>query len=112
MDCSDHSSDDEHVDPEEKLNVKCLFCEFYSFSHDTIFGHINEKHGIDFINKCKTNNLDTFQFIKLVNYIRKNNDVNLFENILENKLFEFEEYLKPTLKDDHLLMFGITYHFQ
>ena len=109
------SSDDEEDYEEiaEEINVKCLFCEedfadkHFSILHQ-VFEHINKQHGIDFGNKCRSLNLDAFQYIKLINYIRKNNiKPSNIEHLLSSQLFDDDIYLKPTLEDDSLLMFGM-----
>ena len=104
------SSEDEYEEMDEEiLDIRCLFCQVHSASFEQIFAHIKAEHCLDFVPTCKSFGLGTFHFIKLVNYIRKNNvDPAKTAEAIEAKLYDTDAYLKPTLEDDHLLMFGMA----
>lgn len=102
------SSEDEYADiDEDVLSIQCLFCDSQFNSHDFALKHIQQDHGIDIIQKCKTQNFTTYDFLKLVNYIRQNKVcATEIDTVLQSKDFDNEQYLKPFLEDDHFLMFG------
>lgn len=108
MDYRSNSSEDEYEENQtDILNIRCLFCSVSFGTFENILVHIKENHQLDFIDKCRTFNLDIFQFFKLVNYIRKNEIKSTeVEAVLESKSYNVESYMIPTLEDDHFLMFG------
>ena len=107
MDRCDSSEDEYEEIDEEMLDIHCLFCDVNSASFEKIFAHIKEQHQLDFVVTCKSLGLGTFHFIKLINYIRKQNvDPAKVEEIITSKLYDHDEFMKPTLEDDHLIMFG------
>lgn len=102
------SSGDEYEEPEQDfLDVQCLFCEDHGKNHATILEHILQEHRIDFVPICKANQLDIYQFFKLINYIRKHRvDAASVEEIITMKVFDQDQYSKPHLEDDNFLMYG------
>ncbi|KAH9392634.1 Protein arginine N-methyltransferase 3 [Tyrophagus putrescentiae] len=106
------SSEDEYEEGnEELLDMQCLFCSEHFPSFEGTFSHITAEHGLDFVGTCKGSGkvYNTIQFIKLVNYIRtkavKAGDV---ETVIISNAYDRDDYLKPSLEDDHLLMFAST----
>lgn len=110
---SSSSSDDdnEYIEQEEPLefNIKCLFCNYHATNYQQMFNeHIHDDHQINLLDICRRQQMETFDFIKLVNYVRKQQTpASNVESIVVDRLFDHDEYLKPTMEDDHFLMFGL-----
>ncbi len=104
------SSEDEYEEGnEELLDMQCLFCSEHFPSFEGTFSHITAEHGLDFVGTCKASGkiYSTIQFIKLVNYIRtKAVEAGEVETVITSNAYDRDDYLKPSLEDDHLLMFG------
>lgn len=104
-----YSSGDEYEETEENQlgNIGCLFCGHEARSHEALWQHTQSEHQLDLVGECRRAQLDCFQFIKLVNYVRKSKcQASAIGEVISGKQFDAEEYLKPVIEDDQLLMFG------
>lgn len=88
------------------FRTPCLFCKAYQ-SLDELVEHLSTEHDVSFQKLYEISNGIQYNYIKLINYIRKqkltidqvnNFDKSFFETIESNK------YLTPTINDDGLLM--------
>ncbi|KAF9954924.1 Protein arginine N-methyltransferase 3 [Modicella reniformis] len=91
-------------------DTKCLFCVEIFPSAREVFAHCTASHGFNFLQTRQRFNLDFYQSIRLINYLRKQAlVVNGFDQIstwtLEgNESFlNDDEFLRPVLEDDSLL---------
>ncbi|KAF8936639.1 S-adenosyl-L-methionine-dependent methyltransferase [Dissophora ornata] len=89
---------------------KCLFCAEIFPSAREVFTHCTAAHGFDFLRARQQLNLDFYQSIRLINYLRKQaQDVEGFDQTqawsLEGKepFLGDDEYLRPVIEDDSLL---------
>ena len=104
LDSSDEEwSDIEEVEAHSHPGILCLFCKETLEVADLCLGHMIELHKFNLIAFCKSNKLDFYGFIKLINFIRAKC---ITENAVGSiKLVDFssEEFLRPVLVDDALL---------
>ncbi|BFU23551.1 hypothetical protein EHI8A_010360 [Entamoeba histolytica HM-1:IMSS-B] len=91
---------------ETSFRTPCLFCKEF-LDIDLLLKHMNEKHHISFEELYQIAQGNQYNYIKLINFIRKNKinveevknfNANFFEEIENNK------YLLPTINGDGLLM--------
>ena len=91
-------------------DAKCLFCAEVLPSAREVFAHCASCHGFDFLCARRQFNLDFYQSIRLINYLRKQAQV--VEGFDETKTWTLQgneaflgddEYLRPVLEDDSLL---------
>ena len=96
----------DNSDDEALLRTPCLFCKEYT-QLDELMIHIPEVHKITFEQLYKISNGIQYNYIKLINYIRKHKltveqvqqfDMGFFD------LPESNKYLAPSINDDGLLM--------
>ena len=106
---ANNSSDDEWSDIEEEIEdfsqprILCLFCKETFQTAQECLGHMVEIHKFNLLAFCKSNMLDFYDFIKLINYMRANCvDSHAVESISPAE-FSSDEFLKPVLADDTLL---------
>eukprot|EP00124_Ichthyophonus_hoferi_P001526 Ihof_evm11s81 gene=Ihof_evmTU11s81 len=98
--------EDEEHEPEEAS--KCLMCPVILATSQLALAHTIEAHGFDFSAFVRTQNLDFYQTIKVINYIRKTvgqstvSTLNLSNDLTE--IFSDNTLLQSTLKNDGLLM--------
>eukprot|EP01135_Chromosphaera_perkinsii_P008090 Nk52_evm6s1129 gene=Nk52_evmTU6s1129 len=86
----------------------CLFCEEIETSVEKCLTHMKEKHSCDIVSEFEKLKLDTYDCIKLINYMRAEKDTLSLGNafvIPSASVWDKEEYLKPVLESDSLLMF-------
>ena len=96
-------SDIEEVETHSHPGILCLFCKETLQIADQCLGHMIELHKFNLIAFCKSNKLDFYGFIKLINFIRAKC---VTENAVRSiKLVDFssEDFLRPVLADDALL---------
>ncbi|KAF9399791.1 hypothetical protein BGX21_005616 [Mortierella sp. AD011] len=91
-------------------NPKCLFCAEIFPSAREVFDHCTVTHGFDFLRARRQLNLDFYQSIRLINYLRSQaQKVEEFDqteswNLVGNEPFlADDEYLRPVLEDDSLM---------
>lgn len=107
--CDIDSSGDECEEVEEDmLLIQCLFCDHQQPSHEAVFSHMKSVHEVDVLKSVREDvKLGMYDFIKLVNYVRKNKiSSDAFSNVVSQKLYDNDEYLIPFMVHDHMLMFG------
>ena len=103
------SSDDEWSDIEEKVEdcsqprILCLFCKETFQTAEECLGHMVEIHEFNLLAFCKSNKLDFYDFIKLINYMRANCLDGRAAGTISLEDFSSDEFLKPVLPDDTLL---------
>ncbi|KAG0204753.1 Protein arginine N-methyltransferase 3, partial [Mortierella sp. GBA30] len=91
---------------------KCLFCAQTFSSAREVFDHCTASHGFDFLRARHQFDLDFYQSIRLINYIRKQaletegfDQIMNWEGLKDGKeeYLNDDEYLRPILEDDSLL---------
>ena len=110
-----NNDDDDNDDDfeEEEMNFfeepcKDLFSDKVFNSASECMDYCRENHGFDIKVLKKKFDLDCFSFIRLINYIRKEKPTpNFLMNQATAKLWMKDDYLKPVLEDDQLLMYDI-----
>ena len=96
-------SDVEETEHHDHPLILCLFCKETFQIADKCLGHLVEAHKFDIIAFCKSNKIDFYGFIKLVNYIRaKGLDENAARGINQVD-FSSEDFLMPVLAEDGML---------
>ncbi|KAJ2452738.1 hypothetical protein EV183_002717 [Coemansia sp. RSA 2336] len=114
--CSETSSDsqdgrwDDWEDEEMAVPMKCLFCAQTFDSVAVLFQHVKQTHGFDFLHTCAALDLDFYQSMRVVNYIRTlslkdpqfSNTTDFSIDGTEAFLSD-DAYLKPAIADDSLL---------
>ncbi|KAI8982407.1 S-adenosyl-L-methionine-dependent methyltransferase [Mycotypha africana] len=105
VDPEDQAWDDWSNDEDEVTDTQCLFCQDILADPLKAFQHMKEAHQFDFQSLKHSLQLDFYQCIRLINYVRSQKLA--AENVLklngEEKFWEDEVYLKPVLEDDPLL---------
>lgn len=106
---SSWASDVEHIDQLEELEESstCLFCSESLPTFESTFNHIKAAHQLDLIRECHSRNCDCIDYIKMINFIRKEKPQPASVFALMDTWRQGDTYMKPTFSDDHLLQFGI-----
>lgn len=125
----EHDMDEETWDDwhdESGSQAICLFCTFSSTITDNLQTHMKDSHGLDLAAIKKSQNLDFYQQVKLINFIRRkvhqlkcfNCDLqfdswellmshmetnNHFSQIPDSKVWNQPQYYFPTYENDNLL---------
>ncbi|XP_049791541.1 protein arginine N-methyltransferase 3 isoform X2 [Schistocerca nitens] len=100
---SDESEGYNENDIEEKTDAKCLFCsDCVNISESLI--HLKEKHNFDISYLRAKFNMDCYDYIKLINYIRTNKIEASEVMQLSDRVWNDDRFLKPVLEDDTFLM--------
>lgn len=107
----DETSDDDSGDDWEEVtedfeSIPCLFCNEVANNFSIALEHLIASHRFDLKNFIIKHSLDTYSYIKLINFIRHKNVLPDQLNALNIKTWESEEYLRPVIEDDPWLMFG------
>ena len=108
-----NDSDNDEDFEEEEMNFfeepcKDLFSEKVFNSPSECFQHCQEVHGFDIKVFKKKFDLDCLSFIRLINYIRSEiPGPNFLMTQATAELWMKDEYLKPVLENDPMLMFDI-----
>ncbi|KAF9190962.1 hypothetical protein BGZ51_007980 [Haplosporangium sp. Z 767] len=90
---------------------KCLFCAQTFPSAREVFTHCTSSHGFDFLRARRQFDLDFYQSIRLINYLRKQAlEVQGFDQTQawglqdgQEPFLSDDEYLRPVIEDDSLL---------
>ncbi|KAK7039941.1 protein arginine N-methyltransferase 3 [Favolaschia claudopus] len=109
---SDASDDEEETwddwisDAAEQKPCRSLFDDKELPSVEKALEYDIETHGFDFDEFCRRLSLDTYQRIRLINFIRKTNpDPAAVKSLTgAEALFSSDEYLRPSLEEDPLLL--------
>ncbi|KAF8948804.1 hypothetical protein BGZ47_002386 [Haplosporangium gracile] len=108
----DNGWDDwEDEDGMAAADPKCLFCAEIFPSAREVFDHCTKTHGFDFLRSRQRLQLDFYQSIRLINYLRKQTQDKPAEAeqttsfVLEGKeaFLADDQYLRPVIEDDSLL---------
>lgn len=102
----DDSGDDWDEITEDFESIPCLFCNEVTSNFPTALVHLVTSHRFDLKNFIARHSLDTYSYIKLINFIRQKNVLPDQLNALNIKTWESDEYLRPIIEDDPWLMFG------
>ncbi|XP_059484202.1 protein arginine N-methyltransferase 1 [Neocloeon triangulifer] len=105
---SDEEDDDEAAwDEMEETSqpVQCLFCSKTFPSILETVSHAAEGHKFDLKILSKKYNMDTYSYIKLVNFIRMHNMGADELMVCKEPLWDLDMYLKPVLENDPWLMY-------
>uniref|UniRef100_H3AWQ8 type I protein arginine methyltransferase n=1 Tax=Latimeria chalumnae TaxID=7897 RepID=H3AWQ8_LATCH len=99
----------EDEDPDQhREEVQCLFCDRLSKTAEDIFSHCKLEHQFDLAVIVRNYGLDFYGYIKLINFIRTTKSTpEYFKSTLSSHPWQSDEYMKPSLKDDPLLQFGL-----
>jgi hypothetical protein len=106
---SDEEDDDEAawVEVEEAPQpVQCLFCVKSFPSILDAVSHAADVHNFDLKILAKAYNMDTYSYIKLINFIRTHNMGAAELMVCKEPLWDLEMYLKPVMENDPWLMYG------
>ena len=108
---TDSESDDQYEEEiyiDSSLTVLCLFCNHVDSGNDEMFKHILIHHLIDINSLINDFKLDSFLYIKLINFIRSNGikPENLVHVLKTNDNWKDDKFMIPTLANDSLLLFG------
>merc|ERR1712168_818630 len=89
------------------MPCQCLFCPDMQPSSEHCFNHMQKEHKFDFVKFVAHLKLDSYMYIKFVNYIRKAQVKP--ESVLQLKLEDFssDEFLIPGNPEDGLLMLDV-----
>lgn len=107
---SDDEDDDEAAwdEVEEAPQpVQCLFCVKSFPSILDAVSHAADAHSFDLKILAKTYNMDTYSYIKLINFIRTHNMGAAELMVCKEPLWDLEMYLKPVMENDPWLMYGM-----
>ncbi|KAG1047676.1 hypothetical protein G6F43_009892 [Rhizopus delemar] len=105
-DPQEHTWDD-WSEEEEEQQVQCLYCKDISPSAKEVLQHMKSAHTFDFQNTRKTLQLDFYQCIRLINYVRykvqedASYSCTTFDK--NDSFFKDDKYLQPVLENDPLL---------
>lgn len=104
---SDNDSGDDWNEIIEDFEcIPCLFCNEVTSNFSLALEHLIVSHKFDLKNFITRHSLDTYSYIKLINFIRHKNVLPDQLNALNIKTWESDEYLRPVIEDDPWLMFG------
>ena len=104
---SDNDSGDDWDEVTENFeSIPCLFCNEVTSNFSMALEHLTALHKFDLKDYIVKNCLDTYSYIKLINFIRHKNILPDQLNALSIKTWENEEYLRPVIENDPWLMFG------
>ncbi|KAG0967714.1 hypothetical protein G6F31_003528 [Rhizopus arrhizus] len=105
-DPQEHTWDD-WSEEEEEQQVQCLYCKDILPSAKEVLQHMKSAHTFDFQNTRKTLQLDFYQCIRLINYVRykvqedASYSCTTFDK--NDSFFKDDKYLQPVLENDPLL---------
>jgi len=109
-----HDEDDDDDDDETALwnegmaQCKDLFSAKKFDSAQDCLSHCKNVHGFNLKILKKRHTMDCFSFIRLINYLRKEQpSPGLVMSLSSDTLWKDQQYMKPTLADDPLLMVDI-----
>ncbi|KAJ2796253.1 hypothetical protein H4R20_005590, partial [Coemansia guatemalensis] len=109
LDSQDERWDDWEGD-EMMAPMKCLFCSQTFQGPIPLFGHVKEAHSFDFLKTRSELQLDFYQSMRAVNYIRmmglkdpKFGSVSSFSIDGSEAFLSDDAYLKPAIPEDSLL---------
>ena len=71
MDRTDEVEDNFDDWIEQGPSARCFFCPVEFLSQAEVFGHCHQEHGFNIVGVKRHLNLDFYNYIKFVNYIRK-----------------------------------------
>lgn len=108
----DEVSDDDTGDEWDEVtddfeSIPCLFCNEITNNITAALDHLLSSHTFNLKNFVTKNSLDTYSYIKLINFIRNKNVLPDQLNKLNLKAWESDEYLRPVIENDPWLMFDI-----
>ncbi|KAG0335960.1 hypothetical protein BG004_008251 [Podila humilis] len=94
-----------------EIMAKCLFCAECYPTSKAVFDHCTSAHGFNFLKTRHDLNLDFYDSIRLINYLRQQSidvpgfkDTKTFAEITGQESFlKDDKYLRPVLEDDSLL---------
>ncbi|KAJ1923569.1 hypothetical protein IWQ60_005794 [Tieghemiomyces parasiticus] len=96
---------------EEEQRLKCLFCDTIFTDPRTLFTHARDEHGFDFIRLKIDEDLDFYQCVRLINYLREQVQADpagfnpqSFHVTRASPFLDDDKYLRPVLENDDLLM--------
>ncbi|XP_033216903.1 protein arginine N-methyltransferase 3 isoform X2 [Belonocnema kinseyi] len=104
---SDSDSGEDWDELEETQLITCLFCTQDFSDRSNALKHLEVFHEFSLPNFKAKHALDTYSYIKLINFIRKKNITSNDLNNLSIKSWENDEYLTPIIPDDAWLMLDI-----
>ncbi|GAO48637.1 HNRNP arginine N-methyltransferase [Saitoella complicata NRRL Y-17804] len=87
----------------ELTEAQCLFCHKSLPSIADVFAHCTLEHSFDFYAYRKSNNLDIYGCIRLINYIRSKVQIGEKPDLESKEYLEGETYLRPVLENDPLI---------
>lgn len=100
------SGDDWDEVNDEGDNISCLFCDDNLASFNTAVKHLETAHKFSLAVFKRKHSLDTYSYIKLINYVRANKTKPEELAKISSKAWDGDEYLTPVIQDDGWLMLG------
>ncbi|XP_043489158.1 protein arginine N-methyltransferase 1 [Polistes fuscatus] len=101
------SGDDWSETNEDTQTVTCLFCKDTTDGITNALKHLEVLHNFALSNFITKHSLDSYSYIKLINFIRQKNIQPEQLNTLCIKDWQDDEYLYPVIEDDPLLMYDV-----
>jgi len=106
-------SDEDREFPDEDKLIDSLKPALDLFSKTTFrtaeecIEHCRDVHGMDLNVLKKRHNMDTFSYIRLINYIRSESpSAGFVMSLSSDSMWEGDKYMKPVIEDDALLMYS------
>ncbi|XP_012269948.2 protein arginine N-methyltransferase 3 isoform X2 [Athalia rosae] len=105
---SDNDSGDDWEEVHDDVqDIICLFCDKNHANFPAALKHLETVHKFILTLFKKKHSLDTYLYIKLVNFIRANKTTPEELDSLHPQVWDSDEYLMPVLQDDSWLMLDI-----
>ncbi|CAL4126112.1 unnamed protein product [Meganyctiphanes norvegica] len=107
---NDSDQDDdgwEEMEQEEEKKCKSLFSDTFLTSISQCLNYMKNQHKFDLAAFVKQHNLDQIQYIKMVNYVRRNNPSTDELLQMQPSVWNGDENMKPMLDEDPLLMHDV-----
>jgi len=106
------SDEDREFEDEDKLidslkPAQDLFSKSTFRTAEECIDHCRDVHGMDLNVLKKRHNMDTFSFIRLINFIRSDSpSAGFVMSLSSDNMWEDDKYMKPVIEDDPLLMYN------
>lgn len=106
---SDNDSGDDWEENGEDHHILCLFCAETVNGFPSALHHIQTFHKFDLCDFIRKYIHDTYSYIKLINFIRRE-EISLEQlgvgAMINVEAWDKDEYLRPVVEDDPWLMYG------
>lgn len=106
---SDNDSGDDWEENGEDHHILCLFCMETINGFPSALHHIQTSHKFDLCNFIRKYIHDTYSYIKLINFVRREKITSKQLSVgamISVEAWDKDEYLRPVVEDDPWLMYG------